>query len=64
MQCLAKMLNPEFESAMKKEEKMVKELEQVEQEGKAYRLQLEGMKERFGGRLGQISGFLGLNTKK
>ena len=49
---------------MKKEEKMVKELEQVEQEGKAYKQQLEGMKERFGGRLCQISGFLGLNTKK
>ena len=49
---------------MEKEEKMVKELEQVEQEGKDYRLQLEGMKERFGGRLGQISGFLGLNKRK
>ena len=49
---------------MEKEEKMVKELEQVEQEGKDYRLQLEGMKERFGGRLGQISGFLGLNNRK
>ena len=49
---------------MSKEERMVKELEQVEQEGKAYRLQLEGTKERFGGRLGQISGFLGMNTKK
>lgn len=64
MQCLAVMLTPELEKAMMKEEKLVKELEQVEQEGKAYRLQLEGMKERFGGRLGQISGFLGLNTKK
>jgi len=63
-QHLAEMLTPELEKATKKEEKMVKELEQVEQEGKAYRLQLEGMKERFGGRLGQISGFLGLNTKK
>merc|ERR1711971_982659 len=41
-------LLPELEKAMFKEEKMVKELEQVEMEGKAYRLQLEGMKERFG----------------
>ena len=64
MQCIADLLAPELEKAMKKEKKMVKELEQVEQEGKAYRLQLEGLKERFGGRLGQISGFLGLNTKK
>ena len=64
MQCLAVMLTPELEKAMMKEEKLVKELEQVEQEGKAYRLQLEGLKERFGGRLGQISGFLSLNTKK
>ena len=64
MQHLAELLAPELENTRKKEEKMVKELEQVEQEGKAYRLQLEGMKERFGGRLGQISGFLGLNTKK
>jgi len=64
MQHIAEMLTPELEEAMKMEEDMVKELEQVEQEGKAYRLQLEGMKERFGGRLGQISGFLGLNTKK
>ena len=63
-QHLAEMLTPELENALKKEEKMVKELEQVEQEGKAYMLQLEGMKERFGGRLGQISSFLGLNTKK
>ena len=63
-QHLTEMLTPELEKAMKKEERMVKELEQVEQEGKAYRLQLEGMKERFGGRLCQISGFLGLNTKK
>merc|ERR1712192_116308 len=57
-------LIPELEQAMSKEERMVKELEQVNQEGKAYKLQLEGMKERFGGRLGQIYGFLGLNTKK
>jgi len=64
MQHIAEMLAPEFEEVMKKEENMVKKLEQVEQEGKAYRLELEGMKERFGGRLGQISGFLGLNTKK
>ena len=58
MQCLAKMLNPEFERAMKKEEKMVKEVEQVEQEGKAYRQQLEGIKVGVAGRLGQISGLL------
>ena len=64
MQCLAVMLTPELEKAMMKEEKLVKELEQVEQEGKAYMLELEGMKKRFGGRLGQISSFLGLNTKK
>ena len=63
-QHLAEMLTPELEKALKKEEKMVKKLEQVEQEGKTYMLQLEGMKERFGGRLGQISSFLGLNTKK
>ena len=63
-QHLTEMLTPELEKAMKKEERMVKELEQVEQEGKAYKQQLEGMKERFGGRLCQISGFLGLNTKK
>ena len=63
MQCLAVMLTPELEKAMM-EEKLVKELEQVEQEGKAYMLELEGMKKRFGGRLGQISGFLSLNTKK
>jgi len=63
-QHITEMLAPELEKAMKKEEKMVKELEQVEQEGKAYKQQLEGMKERFGGRLCQISGFLGLNTKK
>ena len=64
MQCLAVMLTPELEKAMMKEEKLVKELEQVEQEGKAYMLELEGMKKRFGGRLGQISGFLSLDTKK
>ena len=64
MQHIDEMLTPEIEEAMKMEENMVKELEQVEQDGKGYRLQLEGMKERFGGRLGQISGFLGLNTKK
>ena len=63
-QHITEMLAPELEKAMKKEEKMVKELEQVEQEGMAYKQQLEGMKERFGGRLCQISGFLGLNTKK
>jgi len=63
-QRLAELLTPELEKALSNEERMVQELEQVEQEGKAYRLQLEGMKERFGGRLGQISGFLGLSTKK
>ena len=63
-QHLAEMLTPELENALKKEEEMVKNLQQVEQEGKTYTLQLEGMKERFGGRLGQISSFLGLNTKK
>jgi len=63
-QRLSELLTHDLENAISKEERMVKELEQVEQEGKAYRLQLEGMKERFGGRLGQISGFLGLNTKK
>jgi len=63
-QRLAEQLSPELEKAMSKEERTVKELEQVEQEGKAYRLQLEGMKEHFGGRIGQISGFLGMNTKK
>ena len=63
-QHLAEMLTPELEKTMKKEEKMVKDLEQAEQKGKAYTLHLEGMKEHFGGRLGQISGFLGLNTKK
>ena len=63
-QHLAEMLTPELGKALKKEEKMVKKLEQVEQEGKVYMQQLEGMKVRFGGRLGQISSFLGLNTKK
>ena len=43
---------------------MVKELEQVEQEGKAYMLQLKRIKEQYSGRLGQISGFLGLNANK
>jgi len=64
MQRLSELLAPELEKAVSKEERMVKELEQAEQHSKAYRLQLEGMKERFGGRLGQISGFLGMNTKK
>ena len=40
------------------------ELEQLEQEGKEYMEKMKGMKERLGSRLGQISGFLGLNTKK
>ena len=43
---------------------MVKELEQVEQEGKAYMLQLKRIKEQYSGRLDQISGFLGLNANK
>ena len=43
---------------------MVKELEQVEQEGKAYSLQLKRIKEQYSGRLGQISGFLGLNANQ
>ena len=65
MQCLAVMLTPELEKAMMNEEKLVKELEQVEQEGMAYmrQLDLEGMKVRFAGRLGQISGVLTLNSK-
>ena len=63
-QHLAKLLTPELEKTKEKEEKMVKELEQVEQEGKAYRLQLKGIKEQYSGRLGQISGFLGLNSNK
>ena len=33
-------------------------MEQVEQEGKAYRKQLEGMKVGVAGQLGQISGLL------
>ena len=64
MQHLAELLAPELENTMKKEEKMVKELEQVEQEGKAYMFQLKGIKEQYSGRLGQISGFLGLNENK
>ena len=64
MQHLAELLSPELENTRKKEEKMVKELEQVEQEGKAYRLQLKGIKEQYSGRLGQLSGFLGLNENK
>ena len=63
-QNLVKMLKPELDKATKKGEKMVRELEEAEQEGKAYSLQLQGLKERLGGRLGQISGFLGLTTKK
>ena len=43
---------------------MVKELEQVEQEGKAYMSQLKRIKEQYSGRLGQISSFLGLDVKK
>ena len=64
MEHLAELLAPELENTKKEEEKMVKELEQVEQEGKAYRLQLKGIKEQYSGRLCQISGFLGLNANK
>ena len=64
MEHLAELLAPELENTKKEEEKMVKELEQVEQEGKAYRLQLKRIKEQYSGRLGQISGFLGLNANK
>ena len=64
MQRLTVVLTPEFEKAMKKKETLVKELELVEQEGKAYVQQLEGMKVRFAGRLGQISGVLNLNSKR
>ena len=64
MQHIAELLSPKLENTKKKEEKMVKELEQVEQEGKAYRLQLKGIKEQYSGRLGQITGFLGLNENK
>merc|ERR1711953_405695 len=63
-QHLTKLLTPELEKTKEKEEQMVKELEQVEQEGKAYRFQLKGIKEQYSGRLGQISGFLGLNSNK
>ena len=63
MQHLAELLSPELENT-KKEERMVKELEQVEQEGKAYSLQLKRIKEQYSSRLGQISGFLGLNANK
>ena len=63
MQRLTVVLTPEFEKAMKKKETLVKELEQVEQEGKAYMRQLEGMKVGVAGRLGQISGLLNLNSK-
>ena len=64
MQHLAELLAPELEHTKKEEEKMVKELEQVEQEGKAYSLQLKRIKEQYSSRLGQISGFLGLNANK
>jgi len=64
IQHLAELLAPELENTKKKEEKMVKELEQVEQEGKAYMLQLKRIKEQYSGRLGQITGFLGLNENK
>ena len=64
MEHLAELLAPELENTKKEEEKMVKELEQVEQEGKAYRLQLKRIKEQYSGRLCQVSGFLGLNANK
>ena len=64
MEHLAELLAPELENTKKEEEKMVKELEQVEQEGKAYRLQLKRIKEQYSGRLCQISGFLGLKANK
>ena len=60
MQRLTVVLTPELEKAMKKKETLVKELEQ---EGKAYMRQLEGMKVGVAGRLGQISGLLNLNSK-
>ena len=58
MQRLTMLLTPELEKAKKKEEKLVKEMEKVEQEGKAYRKQLEGIKVGVSGRLGQISALL------
>ena len=58
IQRLTMLLTPELEKAKKKEEKLVKEMEKVEQEGKAYRKQLEGMKVGVSGQLGQISGLL------
>ena len=61
---LAQLLGPELEKSKGKEDNMAKELEQLEQEGKEYMEKMKGMKERLGSRLGQISGFLGLNTKK
>ena len=64
MQHLAELLAAELENTKNKEERMVKELEQVEQEGKAYSLQLKRIKEQYSSRLGQISGFLGSNVKK
>ena len=64
MQHLAELLAAELENTKNKEERMVKELEQVEQEGKAYSLQLKRVKEQYSGRLGQITGFLGLNENK
>ena len=64
MEHLAELLAPELENTKKKEERMVKELEQVEQEGKAYMLQLRRNKEQYSSRLSQISGFLGLNANQ
>ena len=60
---LAQLLAPELEKSIGKEDNMVKELEQLEQEGKEYMVKMKGMKERLGSRLGQISGFLGLTKK-
>jgi len=64
MQHLAELLAAELENTKNKEERMVKELEQVEQEGKAYNLQLKRNKEQYSSRLSQISGFLGLNANQ
>ena len=44
MQRLTMLLTPEMEKAKKKEEKLVKEMEKVEKEGKAYRKQWRGSK--------------------
>ena len=61
---LVQLLGPELEKSIGKEDNMVKELEQLEQEGKDYMVKVKGMKERLGSRLCQISGFLGLKNEK